>query len=414
MRAGRNEPENKRKSLTMTLYASDFVWAAAIAALFVVTLELFYRMIVDYNGKYGSDVRYYVVENVKEGIEHDRLLTILFQFFYDINQGTLEANIYLAAVIAAIVVVNYFFIRYLLRASGPGVEVPRYAIQFFSVAMLFIGPMYVPVLHEWFYKKSFQSFAWHSPTQQSMTLAAMIAAMCFMKMYSGYEEQGVKLPWWIATAVTTLIATSCKPSYTISLCVAVVVMFIVDLIRGGREGLGRRFGRLFLMGCSIIPSGLYMILLHTSEFSEGEQFGEEHKVIFDIAHVLNYEHLWAAVIFGIAFPLLVFCMCRRKFKDDRYRFILYIFVMGVLQWALIGETGTRGNFGNFAWGRIFGSYMITLAACAAALEMIYDKSSKETRFRKVRLAAVGVVLIWSVLSQLYYFRLILTGHGYLH
>ena len=402
-----------KNGINLTLYGADFAWAAAISAIFVVTTELFYRMIVDYNGKYVSDVRYYVVENPASGEQHDRLITILFQWFYDINHNTLEANLYLAAVIAALVIVNFVAIRYFIKDDGAEAIVPRHAIQLFSVLMLFIGPMYVPVVHEFFFRKSFSSFAWHSPTQQSMTLFAVIAAVCFMKMYSGFEHGKLSAGWWTATAVSTLIATGFKPSYTISLCLTIVVMFVADLIKGGRDGFAVRFRQLFIMGCAAVPSGLYMIWLHTREFEEGTQFGEEHKVILDISHVMAYDHLWAAVIFGIAFPIVVFCILHSKFRDSKYRFALYIFVMGILQWALLDETGTRGNFGNFTWGRLFGCYFITLAASAAALELFFDKKSSDNGSqRKIRIAVVSIILCWSVLSQLYYFWLVLSGRGY--
>lgn len=408
------------KKYELTIYGTDFAWAASIAVIFVLTLEMFYRMIVDYNGKYTSDMRYYVVETAVSGERHDRIITVLFQKFYDINHNTLEANIYLALVIAALVVANFAAIRYFIKDDGYGKRVPRYAIQFFSVAMLFIGPMYVPYLHEYFFRKSFASFAWHSPTQQSMTLFAVISAVCFMKMYSEYEKGGISLRSWILTMLTTLIATGFKPSYTISLCITIVVMFIVDLIRGGKNDFLWRLGQLFLMGCTAIPSGLYMLWLHFAEFEEGTQFGEEHKVIIDISHAIGYKGLWAAAIFGIAFPLTVFIIAHSKFRDSKYRFALYIFVVGVLQWALLDETGTRGNFGNFTWGRLFGCYFITLAASAAALELYYDKKRSDKKSsggghsRKIRIAAVSIILCWCLASQLFYFWMILTGRGYWH
>lgn len=404
------------KEITLPVNRLDCLWGLTIAAVFIVALELFYRMIVNYNGRYESDVQFYVTDNVQSGESHTRLLSVIFQFFYDINHGTLEANVYLAAVIVFIIVVNYLVIRYFLKDDGCLDKVPRHAAQLISVTMLFTGPIYMPLLHEYYYKKSFSSFAWHSPTQQSMTLFAMIAAVCFIAMYSKYEEEGIKPSLWVAAMMTTLISTGFKPSYTINLCLAVVVMFIADLIRGGREGFLKRITQLFIMGCSIVPSGLYMIWLHTREFTEAEQFGEDHKVVFDISHVINYEGLWAAVLFGITVPIIVFAFNSSRFRDVKYRFVLWIFIMGLAQWALITETGTRGNFGNFSWGRIFGSYLLTLAACTVALEVFFDRErfGGDEKKRKIFLALAGISFVLAVLSQLNYFRLILTGHGYMH
>lgn len=411
---GKKKLKDIKIKLSLDIY--DLAWMASLAAVFVVTLEMFYRMIVNYNGRYESDVKYYVTENVREGIEHDRLLTIIFQFFYDINQGTLEANIYLAAVIVLLVIVNYLVIRYFVRSDGFSGKVSRHAIQFFSVAMLFIGPIYMPMLHEWLYRNSFASFAWHSPTQQSMTLAALVSVVCFIEMYMTYEEKGIRPGLWIATMVSTLIATGFKPSYTIDLCTAVAVMFVIDLIKGGKEGFFKRLTQLFIIGCSLVPSGLYMIWLHTRTFAEDNQFGEEHRVIFDLSHVLSFDRLWAGVLFGITVPIIVFAFNRSRFRNTKYRVSLYVFIMGVLQWALITETGTRGNFGNFTWGRIFGCYLITLASVPVLLEVFYDKDmlGRDSAKRKAFIALTSIALVLAICSQLYYLWLIITGRGYWH
>ena len=406
----------RNKEIVLRVNYRDIIWLLFIAAIFVVTLELFYRMIVNYNNRYESDVIYYVATMFENGEEPTRLLSNMFFFFHSINEGTLEANIYLAATMSALVVANYFAIRYFIRKDGLGDKVPRHAMQLFSAIMIFAGPLYVPVVHEWYYRKSFSSFAWHSPTQQSMTLWALIAAICFIEMYTTGEKEGVD-PWkWLLTMVTTLIATGFKPSYTISLCAAILVMFSVDLIRGGKEGFAQRLIRLIIMGTSVIPSGLYIIWLNNKEFTEGTQLGEEHKIIIGFSTVLNYEHLWAAILFGITIALLVFAFNLSRFRDRKYRVVLYIFIMGVMQWALISETGTRGNYGNFTWGRIFGSYFLTLAACSILLENYYDKSymSDNQKLRKIYLTAACIVVVWSVITQLIYLYMILKGHGYMH
>lgn len=400
----------------LTLDIHDFAWMASLAVLFVVMLEMFYRMIVNYNDCYESDVKYYVTDIAQTGEEVHRLMGLMFKAFYNINHGTLEANVYLAAVIVLIVIVDYFVIRFFVKSDGYIDTVPRHSMQFMAISMLFIGPIYMPVLHEYFYMKSFGSFAWHSPTQQSMTLFAMISAICFIEMYMTYEEKGIR-PWiWAATMVTTMIATGFKPSYTIDLVLAIVVMFVIDLVREGREGFAKRFGQMFIMGCSIVPSGLYMLWLNSKEFAESTQYGEEHKVLLSLAPLLEYKGLWAAVLFGITFPIAVFAFNSDRFKDVKYRVILYIFIMGVVQWAVIEETGTRANFGNFIWGRMIGCWLLTLAACPVLLEVLYDKDllGRGSKKRKSFITLSGAVLVLAICSQLYYLWLVVTGRGYYH
>lgn len=409
-----NRKKLRDRELTLSLNIYDFAWLAAIAAVSTVCLELFYRMIVNYNGKYESDIGYYALERTQSTEPQERLVGIICQWLYDINQSTLEINIMLALVIAAIIAVNFFVIRFYLKEDGLAGSVPRHAVQFFSVAMLFIGPIYVPVIHEYFYRKSFSSFCWHSPTQHFMTLFAMIAAVCFLKMYMTYDTDGVSPVWWIATLVTTFLATTSKPSYTIGLVVTIVIMFIAELIRKGADGFLVRFRRLFIMGLSVVPSGLYIIWLNKRQFADNTQFGEEHEIVFGLGPLLNYERPWAALLFGITFAIAVFALNFRKFRDTKYKFALYTFVIGTLQWATISETGTRANFGNFSWGRMFGCYFITLTACAVFLEMYYNKDLFGSRSKRTAvMVIIGLILAASITCQLYHFGLILTGHGYM-
>lgn len=400
--------------LTLDIY--DLAWMASLAVLFVVMLEMFYRMIVNYNGRYETDVKYYVTDIAQTGEEVHRLMGFMFKAFYNINRGTLEANVYLAAVIVLIVIVSYFVIRYFVESDGYIDTVPRRSMQFMALAMLFIGPIYMPVLHEYFYIKSFYSFAWHSPTQQSMTLFAMISAVCFIEMYMTYEKKGIRPRLWTATMVSTLIATGFKPSYTIDLALAIVVMFVIDLIKDRREGFAKRFGQMFIMGCSIVPSGLYMIWLYFKEFAESTQLDEEHEILLSIAPLLEYKGLWAAVLFGITFPIVVFVFNSSRFKDVKYRVILYIFITGVLQWAFIEETGTRANYGNFTWGRMIGCWFLTLAACPVFLETRYDKDmlGRNSEKRKAFITLTSAVLILAICSQAYYLWLVVTGRGWYH
>ena len=51
-----NRKKLRDREVTLSLNIYDFAWIAAIAAVSAVCLELFYRMIVNYNGKYESDI----------------------------------------------------------------------------------------------------------------------------------------------------------------------------------------------------------------------------------------------------------------------------------------------------------------------------------------------------------------------
>ena len=196
---------------SIKIYPADFLWGAALCVMFAICLELFYRMAVNYNHNYPSDLYYYAVTNVETHEERGRFIGTLFQFLAGINGEIFEIVVFLAFLIVGIIIANFATINYFIKDDGYSDKVPRYAVQFFSVAMLFMGPIYVPVIFERYYKHTFKAFAWHSPTQQAMMFFALIGSICFLKMYQRYEEEGVHFGWWAATAVTVFFATYSKP-----------------------------------------------------------------------------------------------------------------------------------------------------------------------------------------------------------
>ena len=393
----------------------DLAWAACLSAFFVVCIELFYRMIVNYNHKYPSDFYFYAVTNVQNNTEHNRLVCVVYQALYDINQSNIEITIFSAFVIVLIILANYGTIRFVVDNDGYHDRIPRCAIEIASVAALFMGPIYVPFIYERYYKHTFKSFAWHSPTQQLMTFFALVASICFIKMFLEYEKGKLSARWWIATALMLFLATYSKPSFTINYAIAITILFLIELFSKGKEDFLRRFGQLFIMGCTLIPSGIYMILLHNSEFTEGTQFGEEHAVLIDFSHVIEYSNLFRTIVFCLAIPIVVFAFNSERFKDVKYRYALLVFLMGMLQWAMFTETGKRGNYGNFIWGRTYGIYYINLVAAVVAMEIFFDKNGKfsdNKKLRAVYLFLIAAIMVASIVSQLNYFRLVLTGHGY--
>ena len=410
-----NNHNNLNKGIDVRLYWTDAIWASGIGLLFVASLELFYRMIVKYNGKYPSDMRAFTHGAVTDGEIHTRFIESLFQVFYNLNHATIEMNIYLATVIAAIIVSNFVLLRYFLLKDGAYESMPRWAVQTAAFVSFFTGPIYFPILHEWYYLHSFASFAWQSPTYQTMVLFSLIAFVCFLVMYLNYEER-ISAPWWIATCFTALLSASAKPSHIIDFIPAMVVLFLFELFSDGIEKAKNKLKKLFIMGCSLIPSGIYIIWLHTMEFGEVNKDGEEHHVIVGLHVLLGHKDGLTMFLFGVTFAIVVFIANYKRFKESKYFLSALVFVMGVVQWAFVTETGENAKHGNFDWGLLFGDYLITLVCFAILLQNIYNKDSLfngNKNKQRVYFVITGIVLLLSVLSQLNYFMIILSGRSYM-
>lgn len=388
----------------------DAVYVALIALVSSVCFQLFGRMIIVYQDKYHSDIGYYVRSAADDSRPHwKRLIEFVFSKFHDIQGGTLEINIYLALVIAAIIVVNFLVIRFYLRSDG--VEPPRYVLQAASIAALFMSPIYLPGIHEYFYRFSFDSFAWHSPTQQSMVLFSLIASICFLKVFLNYEDR-VHPGWWLASALTIFLSAWSKPNFFMDLAITVVVLFIIELIVNRRISFLSRLGKLIIMGCSLIPAGVYMFILNRVEYGSEES---EDRVVFGFVNTFAQNHVKTGFVCGLAFALVVCVVNLGLLKDRKYRFAAGIFFAGILQWLFLHEEGPSAKYGNFTWGRDYGDYYLMLISVTIAILNWYsrDRFMGGKRIPQyVYFVIIGVLLLMHLGCGLYYFYLILTGHGY--
>ncbi len=370
--------------------------------------RLFYRMAVEYQDKYASDLVWYIKLPTSANKERYRIIGFMFDLLYRLGGRIPAMAAYLALTIGLIVLANLVYLKFFREDDGED----RLFLQAASLLMPFMGPIYVPVFHEYYYRWSFQTFSWHSPTEQSMMLFSIFAMMCFIKMYEESREK-VSIRWWLLTMVSVFLSAFGKPAFAIDLILAMIVMFLIDLfVDDGISFLTRLVNRV-IMGISLIPTGIYMLIVMKLEF-EGQDATHTGTVVMSLKSVIEYNGLFTAVICGLAFPLIVWAVNFRRIKEKRYKTVFMVFLMGIAQWALFTEEGPRASHGNFTWGRQAGCYFFFLTSVAMAVNNWYDKKfmSDKPVARKIYFAGLLILLALHICSQLRYFYIISQGHNY--
>ncbi len=393
------------------LILTDIAYIAIILIIVYFCFGLFTNMIAKADG-FGSDIPYYVNRARQPETGNYRLPFALFKLLLAIDGTTKPIAIYLAVQIGLIFVANYLFIK-LYSPNDTARAGNRAVVALLSIATVFAYPIYVPRIHPAFYKNTFNCFAWHSPTQQAMTLFAVLGMLSMLMMFRKYEEK-INFWWWLGTAVFCFLSAYAKPSFIIDFVPAIVVAFLIELFSKTALGFGEKFKRLFIMGCSLVPSGVYMLALNYIIYRRQNRIGDG-EVLLDSARIEGFEHLWVYIFCGWAFAMIVLVFNWKKIiKDRKYQIIILTALCGLAQWGMLAESGRRANHGNFAWGKIIGGYMLLIAGVSIAVENYRDKSflSKAPWLRVLYFLMLAGSFGLHVLSGAYYFVTLCMGHGF--
>ena len=205
-----------------------------------------------------------------------------------------------------------------------------------------------------------------------------------------------------------------KPSYIINIVPAVVIVFLIDLFRKNSLDLKTKFKRLFIIGLSLVPSGIYMLVLNYIIYQRAESQGNGD-IIMDSTKLSGPMHVVVIVCCCVAFPLVVMLFnLPTLLKDKRYQIVTLSAIVGMLQWGLLSESGRRASHGNFTWGTTIGGYMLWIVSMSIAVDNLKDKSflGGVKWLRAIYFLMLAGSLGLALVSQVYYFITLYNGAGF--
>ena len=416
---------NKRWAKTDTIYA------LMLAVLYAASTFMFYRQSIRYNGGYEADTSLYVNMAIEErGV---RLIRWIYHYLYGITGNTILIALYMGVVVTCTALANYAVIRWYMSRSNPlkkrrGTDGKHYAeepaadpalaeqrarvyAQAASLLMFVTGSMYIPGIHETLYKASWCTYAWHSPTQQLMILFALLSLLIFLNIYDNYMERISPIAW-IGLMITSLISVWAKPSFMLVFIPTLIIVFLIELAVHAKDGLTKkRFARLFLFGLSMVPSGVLILFLNSSIYGEGSN----NKVAVSIGGAEGFGYnVYVAAFCGLLFPAIVFLVNWRRLRQLPWQIALGMLIMGISEWMIFYEEGSRQSSGNFAWGRQFGCYYFFLCAIALTYLNYTDKEflGGKKIIRTAYFIIIAICFAMHVLTQTYHLYLMFRGYDF--
>lgn len=214
----------------------------------------------------------------------------------------------------------------------------------------------------------------------------------------------------IVFAITLLLATMTKPSFTIVLCGVAGLVLLYRFFRSK----GKNFKNTLCFGLMFVPTFLDLLYQFGGVFAGVDSKGEEAGIGFGIFHVWKEycDNYFVAVFLVIFFPLVVLCFQRKKLRTHSiYRLGWQLYAMGLLMFIVLYEKGFRAVDSNFSWGYMMGAFALVISSVLVLLEETCTGNFKENPNKKKLLIQWGAFLL-HVACGLFYFGMIITGGSY--
>ena len=385
---------------------SKIIYIAVLAVYSAALAYLFYHQLLALlfgeAARFESDTAAHVSFAVYSGYYHS-LAAFIYLFFFKVF-GLKAGIILTTATLTAVTVLAIPFTGSLICEAVSRTEytVPLWAVRLISVFANVHVAFYLAAANKQHYIGYQCANMWHNSTYIFMRLFAILTLIAFLRIYDGYEE-GINIRKWLGFTLLLTVTTGFKASFLTVFAPLLAILLLRDLL------YGEKFKRVCGMAASVILPIAVMILQSIVMSGEG---GSNGYVIRPFAALkMRGDHPKVTLILSVAFPLVVFLIHVIDFYKDKFYFwSLVMWAIGFLEVFLFMETGERAKDSNFMWGYSISLFFLFITSM---VKVVRDLLNKETGMVRRILCIAGVpIMLWHVISGIWYFVLLLTGVTY--
>ena len=336
-----------------------------------LTLVLFYRQAVEYQGMYTSDMRAYILET--EGLESG--YEFPYRFFFWLSRLWMPMAGPEAAVAFSTMLLNSLGVFLVKRYFGRrmrdyaakqlvrwnflwdmGVTLAVFSLFFVS---MYYGPKEVKIFgYDYIYRCS--GILTPNPYWNATYLAVRpFSVVCFFLTQELLEEYEEKIGTGKALqlALFSFLAAFTKPSFTFILLPVVGLVLLYRLLRS-RFAIWRN---TLLLGSCFLPTGLLLIGQFFRVFTGGSASGSETGIGVSLGrawHIYS-SNIPLSVMLALLFPFCTLALNFRELKrDGGFRLAWQLMAAGFLSFLFLNEKGFRLEHMNFSWGYMHGLFFV--------------------------------------------------------
>lgn len=378
--------------------SSKIIYGIILAVFAGALCYLYYNQIVHYPDLFESDTAVHVSFAINDHYFHSLAAFIYLGLSYLPFTNYLIAGL-LSGVTVGTVFLTKEIIEWIFEIFG--LEIEGRAARIMALFANLLLAFYVPIVNERHYIGYQSANMWHNSTYLFMRFVACFFIIEFLKVLKTYKE-GISLKKWFILSGLLALTTAFKASFLTVFAPFLLTVLIINLINKAK------FINLVKMGTIVFPAIGVMLIESLVLFGDSSS-GISIAPFKALAQ--RGDHPKVAIICSVMFPLVVFIFNIREFyKDKIYLGGLLFALIGFLEVFLFIETGDRKLDSNFFWGYSIALFVLFVVSMIKAyISYIY---SSKTKLKKLIALIEGFVLLWHVMSGVWYLSLLLTGVTY--
>jgi len=273
------------------------------------------------------------------------------------------------------------------------VKIEFETVSFYSVCLLLVGPLSLPVFNRRYYLGQGSPNVWHNPTNIAVK---GFAILCFVLVVylleSAKKDKELKLQY-IGLSILLFFSALAKPTFLQGFIPGLGLYMVFALIVKGFKQHVKRFIYIVL---AFVPAVCIIVFQFICSFYVVNNIAEGGGIGIEFGRVL---HRWSpnlavSLFLAFAFPLIVLLInFKIMIKKVPVQLALFYELAAWGESALFYEKGIREADGNWMWGSFLSMLIVWMVFLISYIEILHDKNVSEKR-KKCNLY-VGVPLLFA-------------------
>ena len=286
-----------------------------------------------------------------------------------------------------------------------GILTSEFTLALFFVSMV-IPPFGIYMGTKFRYVGVFTPNPYQNATFLAARPFAIASFVLFLNLLKVYENNYKGKLWdYIIFSLMFLLSTMTKPSFTLVLGAAAVVVILVRFAKAKCKTVKQSI----FLGLLFVPTIIDLLYQFKGVFQATG--GGEGGVGFTLGGIwLQYtDNIITSIVFAIAFPLFVLLLNIKRIKTDyRFRFAWLFYVISFIMAFFCYEKGRRAVDFNFSWSYMYGIFFVFFESIVVTIEDLKDKKRNRKIFGLLETMAFLVHLV----SGIGYFANVFAGNSY--